>query len=368
MARSDDGRMTARERFHATFEYGRPDRVFMMPQWTFNDTRQRWLREGMPWDVHFNTYFGFDRCETIPLNAGIYPPLETKVVEQTAEWCIIEDEFGGRARRWTDREAGMPQWIRFPVRDRETWERWKRRLDPDAPNRYPEYWDYLKRCYAERDFPLGIHIGSYYGWIRNWVGMEHLALWYYDCPDLVHEMTEYVADFMLRLMDRALDEIPDIDYGQLWEDMAMKTGSLISPKLFRDFMMEPLKRVTRVLNERGIDIIMVDCDGNVDELVPLWLEANVNLIYPLEVAADCDALKYREQYGEDVLLLGNIDKRALREGCAKAEIEREVMSKVPQLAEQGGYSPFVDHAVPPDVPFESFKYYMDLVNEACTLG
>lgn len=357
--------MNARERFHATFGHGRPDRVFMMPQWMFRDTRQRWLREGMPWDAHFNTYFGFDRIETIPLDVGISPPLETKVVEQTASWSLVEDEFGGLTKRWTDRELGMSQWIRYPVRDRETWEKWKERLNPDAPNRYPEYWDHLKRSYAERDFPLGINAGSYYGWIRNWVGMENLSLWYYDTPDLVHEMTEYLADFILRVMERALDGIPDIDYASVWEDMAMKTGPLISPQLFREFMLEPLKRVTRTLGEAGIDIIMVDSDGNVDELIPLWLEANVNLIYPLEVAAGCDAVSYRRQHGKDVLLMGNIDKRALREGCDKGEIEREVTSKVPELVSEGGFSPMVDHAVPPDVPFDNFKYYIDLVHEIC---
>jgi len=363
-----DGQMNARERFHATFEYGRPDRVFLMPQWVFNDTRKRWLREGLPWDVHFNSYFGFDRIENIPINMDAYPPPETKVIEQTAHWCIVEDEFGARTKRWTDRELGMSQWLRFPVRDRETWEKWKQRFDPDAPNRYPEYWEHLKRCYQQRDFPLGIHAGSYYGWIRNWVGMENLALWYYDCPDLVHEMTEFVADFVLRVTRRALDEIPDIDHGVLWEDMAMKTGSLISPRLFREFMMGPLKRVTKALNEYGIEIIMLDCDGNVEELIPLWLEANVNLSYPLEVAAGCDAATYRARFGRELLLLGNIDKRALRDGATRAGIEREVMSKVPQLVEVGGYSPFVDHAVPPDVPFENFRYYVELLREACTLA
>jgi hypothetical protein len=358
--------MDARERFHATFSYGQPDRVFLLSQWTFNETRQRWLREGMPWDVHFNTYFGFDRMETIPLNLGPYPPLDTKVVEQTAQWRIVEDELSGLTKHWTDREIGIPQWLRYPVRDRATWARLKQRLDPDAPNRYPEYWDYVKRCYARRDFPLGIAAGSYYGWLRNWVGMENLALWYYDCPDLVHEMTDYLADFVLRVIERALDEVPDIDYGSLWEDMAMKTGSLISPRFFRDFMMQPLKRVTTALNERGISIIMVDSDGNLDELIPLWLEANVNLVYPLEVAAKCDALQYRSRFGNDVLLVGNIDKRVLRDGCSREQIEREVMSKVPQLVETGGFSPMVDHAVPPDVPLANFQYYIDLVRDICT--
>lgn len=88
----------------------------------------------------------------------------------------------------------------------------------------------------------------------------------------------------------------------------------------------------------------------------------------MEVAADCDAVGYRAQFGKELLLLGNIDKRALRDGATRADIEKEVMSKVPQLAKEGGYSPFVDHAVPPDVPFENFQYYVKLTREACTLA
>lgn len=357
--------MTARERFHATFDYGQPDRVFLHPQWVFGDTVRRWLREGLPHDQHLNAYFGFDRIETVPLNAGLCPAPETKVVEQTAHWRIIEDEFGALTKHWTDREIGMSQWLVYPVRDRDSWERLKTRLNPDAPIRYPQYWEDYVRSVRDRTYPLGIHAGSYYGWIRNWVGMEHLALWYYDCPDLVHEMTEFVGDFILRLIDRALTDIPDLDYALIWEDMAMKTGPLISPHLFREFVTPVLKRVTARLREAGIRIIMVDCDGNVDDLIPLWLEANVNLVYPMEVAADCDVVRYRREFGKELRMIGGIDKRALRDGCSKAQIEAEVRSKE-ALIREGGYAPFVDHAVPPDVPFANFKYYMDLVHEVCT--
>ncbi len=358
--------MTARQRFHETFRYGSPDRVFMMPQWAFGETRQRWLREGMPADVHFNGYFGYDRFELVPIHMDIWPALETQVIERTEHWSIIEDELGGRTKSWTDREIGMSQRLVYPVRGREQWEKLRQRLDAAAPIRYPEYWDDLVRCYRGRDYPLGIHGGSFYGWIRNWVGMEHLALWYTDCPELIHEMTEYVADYVLALIERALRDIPDLDYALLWEDMCHKTGPLISPAAFREFMSEPMKRVTSRLQEAEIDIIMVDSDGRVDELLPLWLEAGVNLHYPLEVAAGCDPLRYRELYGRDILLIGAIDKRVLRDGCTRADIEKEVMSKVPQLLEQGGFSPWVDHAVPPDVPFANFKFYMDMITELCT--
>jgi hypothetical protein len=54
------------------------------------------------------------------------------------------------------------------------------------------------------------------------------------------------------------------------------------------------------------------------------------------------------------LLQGGIDKKVLAQG--PAAIDRELEAKVP-VALGGGYIPHVDHATPPDVPFEYFAYY-----------
>ncbi len=352
--------MTARERFLETMHFGKPDRPFLMPHWFFGETLSRWRREGMPADVHLNAYFGFDRYETVPIDLGSVPPLETQVVEQTEHWRIVEDELGGRTKAWSDREIGMSQWLVYPIRGREQWEIFKERLNPASPARYPQYWDDLRRCWAGRDYPLGISGGSYYGWLRNWVGMEHLAILYYDDPELVREMTHTIADFVIETITRAADEL-DLDFALYWEDMAMKSGSLISPRLFREFMTPCYRRVTSFLAQRGIDIHLVDSDGNVDELIPLFLESGVNGIYPLEIAAGCDPVGYRRQYGRDLILVGGIDKRALAKN--RQAVYDEVMARIPPLLADGGYVPFVDHAVPPDVPFDNFSYYMELVHE-----
>jgi hypothetical protein len=34
----------------------------------------------------------------------------------------------------------------------------------------------------------------------------------------------------------------------------------------------------------------VDSDGNVEELIPLWLEVSINLVYPMEVQAGIDVV------------------------------------------------------------------------------
>ena len=66
-----------------------------------------------------------------------------------------------------------------------------------------------------------------------------------------------------------------------------------------------------------------------------------------------------------MILSGAIDKRTLIKG--KEAIREEVMSKVPFLLEQGGYLPTIDHWVPPDVTFENYCYYINLMREVAGL-
>jgi hypothetical protein len=38
------------------------------------------------------------------------------------------------------------------------------------------------------------------------------------------------------------------------------------------------------------------------------------------------------------------------------------------MLETGGYIPTLDHEAPPDIPFEHFRYYRELVRKVCEKG
>jgi hypothetical protein len=156
-----------------------------------------------------------------------------------------------------------------------------------------------------------------------------------------------------------------VDEAYFYEDMAYKAGPLISPDMVRRFIVPRYKKITELLRSHGIDIITVDSDGNVMQLVPLWLESGINSIWPLEQAAGNDAVALRKEYGKDLIIGGTIDKRALLKG--KEAIKEEVMSKVPFLLEKGGYFPSIDHCVPPDITFENYCYYINTIREVAGL-
>jgi uroporphyrinogen decarboxylase len=189
------------------------------------------------------------------------------------------------------------------------------------------------------------------------MGTENLSLAFYDQPYLVHEMMEFIADFTIEALRRALEEV-DIDYFNYFEDFAFKTGPLMSPGVFREFMLPRYRRINEFLRAHGVSIITLDSDGNTEVLIPLFIEAGITGHWPCEVAAGMDPVKLSREYGRDMAFMGGIDKRELAKG--PAAIDRELLAKIPPLLEAGGYTPYVDHTGPPDVSWQDFRYYMDL--------
>jgi uroporphyrinogen decarboxylase len=83
---------------------------------------------------------------------------------------------------------------------------------------------------------------------------------------------------------------------------------------------------------------------------------------PCEVAAGIDVGELRAEYGQEVLLAGGIDKRALAAG--KPQIKAELEKRY-RTAELGGYIPGIDHGVPPDVSWENYCYYVEVSKALC---
>jgi len=294
----------------------------------------------------------------------VCPPFESRIISEDEHTFTIITASGQKARVFKDNPEKMPTYLEQPVKDRATWEEYKKKLDPGTPGRFPLDWDNYARRMNGKDEPVMLFTGGFFGFLREWMGVEKLLYMFYDDPVLVEDMMEHVCYMELECVKRVLKDIR-VDFVYFWEDMAFKTGPLISPAMFRKYMVPRYKRVTDLLRANGVDVIVVDSDGNIDQLIPLWLEGGVNGFWPLECAAGMDAVALRKKYGKDVILFGNIDKRELMKD--EAAVRKEVISKVPFLLGQGGYFPTVDHGVPPDVPFENFVYYINTLREVAGL-
>jgi uroporphyrinogen decarboxylase len=376
-----------RERFKAIARFQRPGDLWYSDAF-WRETLTGWVSKGAPAvllsSARRGEYLGYDHRRGMgeivsglgnaPYIAGdaeaysplppIVPQFEPRVVSEDAKTVVLVNQGGQTVRILKEYPQKMPMYLDHPVKDRDSWKEYKQRLDPTTPERSPADWAAYVHKMNSRDYPVVLSVGSFFGFLREWMGMERLLLTFYDDPDLIEDMMDTMLHLELEIIKRTVKDI-QVDQASFWEDMCYKTGPLISPAMFRKYMVPRYKQITELLRSHGIDIIFVDSDGNVTELLPLWLESGINYIWPLEVAAGNDAVALRKQYGKDLILGGAIDKRALLKG--EQAIREEVFSKVPYLLEEGGYFPCVDHLVPPDITFESYCYYVNTLREAAGL-
>jgi uroporphyrinogen decarboxylase len=112
------------------------------------------------------------------------------------------------------------------------------------------------------------------------------------------------------------------------------------------------KRLISFACSRGIRHHIVDSDGYVEDLIPLFIETGMTGLQPFEVRAGNDIERVRKNYPR-FEILGGIDKTAFQ---SKEEIDRE-LKKVRRMMKRGGYIPYVDHAYPPDISYENYTYF-----------
>ncbi len=350
--------MTDRERWNRVMHFEEVDYVPDEEFGYWADTLITWHEQGLPEWVNSNhladRYFGFSPRALAPVSLGLKPGFKREVLEERGDHQVIVDESGVKCLVNTDGSSSIPKYLSFPIQDWKSWEDFRKRLDPDT-DRYAENWSELIEPWKARDYPLGVSVGSLFGWIRNWMGFEGVSMMMHDDPALVEEVMEHITTMVLSTIDKAVKEV-DFDFGSMWEDMCFNHGPIISPDDFERLMVPRYERISKRLGKQGVDVIFVDCDGDINQLVPLWLQAGINCMFPIEVAAGSDPIELRDKYGDQVLLLGGVDKIALIRG--KEAIDHE-LSRIEALVAEGGYIPHVDHRVPPDVTFENYLYYLN---------
>ena len=357
--------MTQRERFLSYMSFDRVDRIPLMEMGIWPETFERWHHEGLPGWVdtlrHLEDHLGLDisfNINWLPIEQEVFPPFKVQVLEEDEETVTIRDEMGVVLR---DRKhfKTIPQFIRFPVSNEAEYDELAPRLDGSNPNRYPRDFDEELKWRRHRGEIVGVNFRSFFGFPRKIMGFEAWCMAFYDQPNLVKRIIADRLQFAKDLFARVL-ATGAVDFVQVWEDMAFNTASMISPELVRELMLPAYTELVSYLREGGVRLIMVDCDGRVTDLLPVWLEAGIDGCHPCEIAAGSDPVMLRKLHHR-CTLIGGIDKRVVARGREGVDDE---LARVRPVLEQGGYIPTIDHYVPPDISYDTYRYFVDRRREA----
>ena len=345
-----------------------------LPNWeagVWPQTRNRWVAEGLdPRRFHFDWFsgekaLGMDVREFIQFNGDLVPPFEQEVLEEDDETVVFRDTKGRVRRALKEGSVGegrmcMDTYLHHAVQTPDDWQQIKKRYEPGDTRRYEPNWREVRvKGWHERQHPLifgpNMSTMGFYWFARELMGTENLSFAWYDHPNMIHDMMAWWEYFLIEAA-RPILEVTSVDYVCLAEDLSMKTGPLLSPSTYRQFIYPHLRRVIDFLKSNGTRYVCIDTDGNPEPLISMMLDAGVDAMWPLERTAGQDPMRLRRAFGRTLRLWGGVDKRELAKG--PAAIDAHLKTLVPMI-EEGGFIPTVDHSVPPDVSWEDFQSYME---------
>lgn len=364
--------MTPRERYRATLLFKNPDKIPLQPGGPRESTLKVWHQQGLPEHCsHVDAYHDLlgitkeAQRPQLPLNVSfrMIPTFEEKVLEHKNGHYIVQDWMGAITEISDEydytyirsaKDFVTRKWHRFPVQTHADWDAMKERFDPRDPKRFPKDIDETYKRLQDRDDVAHIHFNGPFWQMREWLGMENLCILMIDDPAWILEMADFWTKFVLEILSSVLEHVT-LDSVGISEDMAYKAHSMISPAMARQFLLPSYTAWAPQIFVSGCPIIDMDSDGDITELIPLWIEAGINVCDPVEVAAHNDIVALRKRFGHKMAYRGGVDKRAIAAGGSTLQAELDRLSPV---VESGGYIPGCDHGVPPDISWDNFVNYV----------
>ncbi len=353
--------MTQRELSREIMHYGDFDRMPVIHWIGWPETNERWLGEGLPADVGQHAYFRANGWQAgVGVNLGLFPAFEEEVLEETAEYRIFRDAAGVVQKDWKHRSC-IPHFIDFTLKTAAEWDRYKQRLQPD-PARIPDDLDERIARAEGSGLPIAISTASMMGWIRNWMGVENMCYLMFDAPDCYADMVDTLAELTCWGIDQVIPRMhtaPDWGFG--WEDICGKNGPLVSPPIFDRCVAPGYRKIREKLESYGVGLLGIDSDGLVEPLLGNWLDAGVNIHFPIEIGTwEADPMALRKKFGRDLRIIGGFNKLTLERG--RDAIDAELARRRP-IMEDGGFLLMPDHLITPGVPLADYTYYIEKVRQ-----
>ncbi|MDD3927895.1 MAG: uroporphyrinogen decarboxylase family protein [bacterium] len=353
--------MTIRETWNNIMHYGAFNRMPAAHWAGWPETRERWIREGMPADADEHQFLGaVPHWKFVGVNLNLYPSFEEEIYEETEEYKVYRAQDGVVQKAWKGKES-IPHYMDFTLKSAADWDNYKRRLQPDAGRIPADIRERIDRAEDSGMF-IAIEVTSLMGWIRNWMGLEGMSYLMYDNPEVYADMVDTLANLSCWAIEQVVPRMktrPDMSFG--WEDICGSSGPLVSPAIFKRCVAPGYTKVRNKLEEYGVKLQGIDSDGDIKDLVKPWLEAGVNTFFPIEIGKwGADPMQYRRQYGREMRIIGGFNKGVLEEG--PAAIDAEIERRLP-LMKDGGYVVMPDHLITPGTSLDNYRYYLRRISE-----
>lgn len=147
--------------------------------------------------------------------------------------------------------------------------------------------------------------------------------------------------------------------GVLWgQDFSYKSGPMISPKLFAEFVVPYTKQRVKKINENYNMPVWKHACGNNWKLMDMFLEIGYSCYQSIQPTADMDIREVKMKYGDKICLWGGIPVENILGGSIE-DIKKDVAYAVESAKAGGGYIFGTSHSIAVGSKYDNFMTMLE---------
>lgn len=145
-------------------------------------------------------------------------------------------------------------------------------------------------------------------------------------------------------------------------DLCCNTGPMLSPETILELWLDSTREFLSPFKVKGIPTIL-HMDGDFSSILELILLASPDALHPLEVCGALDIYRVKQQIGDRVTLIGNIDLNTTLSFGSPDDVRQSVREHIRRLAPGGRYMCGSSHEISDAVPEANFRALFEAVRE-----
>jgi uroporphyrinogen decarboxylase len=179
-------------------------------------------------------------------------------------------------------------------------------------------------------------------------------------PGFARALVEKVAGHLLRIALESLRRADAYDFGVwIYDDMCSLNGPVFSPATFEEVFLPLYCQMVSALKGAGARWVVLHCDGCLEPLLDMVIDAGIDGINPVEPRAGMDVVKLMDRFYGRLRLIGGVcNAVVLPEGDPKRI--REHLVPMIEAGRHGGLI-IGTHSIGPDVSIDAYDCYRRIV-------
>lgn len=212
--------------------------------------------------------------------------------------------------------------------------------------------DEIDRIHAETRYFVGFKApGRLFMLSQELRGAERFLMDMALNPDFAHRLLEILTVHTLGRLKKALDAAgARIDVVQYNDDLGTQRDLMVSPEMFRTFLLPRYRRIFETVREYDVRVFVHSC-GAIRKAIPDLIDAGVDILNPVQTGADGMAPEgLKRDFGDRLTFCGGIDVQTTLPFGTPDDVCREVQDRIAVLGHGGGYILDSTNLIQPDTP------------------